>query len=126
MVIRLRRGGDIAPRWIDAVEAGLVAVCPVIEAELVRAAGSGTDRDRLRTQLRSLFGWHPTPDGVWRFVERVQDALVDLGLHKGPSIVDLLVAGTADAWGLTVLHVDNDFDSIARVAGIRATRADRT
>jgi predicted nucleic acid-binding protein len=125
MVIRLRRGRDVDRRWLDAVRAGLVGVCPVVEAELVRATASKADRDQLRSLLRSLFGWHPMPEDAWRFVERTQDDLVDLGQHKGPSIVDLLVAATADAWGLTVLHVDADFDTIARVAPIQVQRADK-
>jgi predicted nucleic acid-binding protein len=126
MIVRLRRGHDIAPRWVDAVKAGLVGVCPAVEAELARATASKADRDQLRAQLRSLFAWHPMPDSAWRFVENVQDSLVDLGQHKGPSVIDLLVAATADAWGLTVLHVDADFDTIARVTPLQATRADQT
>jgi predicted nucleic acid-binding protein len=125
MVVRLRRGQDIQPHWVDAVRAGLVGVCPVVEAELVRATASKADRDDLRSKLRLLFGWHPMPDNAWLFVERTQDALVDLGQQKGPSVVDLLVAATADAWGLTVLHVDADFDTIAKVAPIQVRRADR-
>jgi len=125
MVVRLRRGQDIEPRWVDAVRAGLVAVCPVVEAELVRATASKADRDQLRAQLRALFGWQPMPDDAWRFVARVQDGLVDLGQHKGPSVADLLVAATAEAWGLTVLHVDADFDAIARVVPIQVRRADK-
>jgi predicted nucleic acid-binding protein len=126
MIVRLRRGYDIAPRWVDAVKAGLVGVCPAVEAELARATTSKADRDQLRAQLRSLFAWHPMPDSAWRFVEHVQDSLVDLGQHKGPSVIDLLVAATADAWGLTVLHVDAAFDTIARVTPLQATRADQT
>jgi predicted nucleic acid-binding protein len=125
MVVRLRRGHDIQQRWVDAVRAGLVSVCPVVEAELIRATTSKADRDQLRRHLRALFGWHPMPDHAWRFVERTQDALVDLGQHKGPSVVDLLVAATAEAWGLTVLHVDADFETIARITSLRALRADR-
>jgi predicted nucleic acid-binding protein len=125
MVIRLRRGQDLQPRWVDAVRAGLVGVCPVVEAELVRACASGADRDLLRGHLRSLFGWHPMPDDAWQFVARTQDALVDLGQHKGPSVADLLVAATAEAWALTVLHVDMDFETIARVAPVRVQRADK-
>jgi predicted nucleic acid-binding protein len=125
MVIRLRRGRDVDERWLDAVRAGLVGVCPVVEAELIRATASKADRDQLRSLLRSLFGWHPMPEDAWRFVERTQDDLVDLGQHKGPSIVDLLVAATAEAWGLTVLHVDADFDTIAKVAPIQVQRADK-
>ena len=125
MVVRLRRGQDIQSRWLDAVRAGLVGICPVVEAELVRATASKADRDDLRGKLRVLFGWHPMPDNAWQFVDRTQDALVDLGQQKGPSVVDLLVAATADAWGLTVLHVDADFDTIAKVVPIQVRRADR-
>jgi len=125
MVVRLRRGQDINERWVDAVRAGLVDVCPVVEAELVRATAGKADRDLLRTNLRAVFGWQPMPDDAWRFVERTQDALTDLGQHKGPSVVDLLVAATAEARGLTVLHVDSDFDAIARVTAVQVARADR-
>ncbi len=126
MVVRLRRGQDIAPHWVDAVKAGLVGICPAVEAELTRATKSKADRDQLRSQLRTVFGWHPMPDDAWRFVEQVQGSLVDLGQHKGPSVVDLLVAATAEAWGLTILHVDADFDTIARVSALRVQRADHS
>ena len=125
VVVRLRRGGDVQPRWVEAVRAGMVGVCPAVEAELIRATAIRADRDRLRAMLRSLFGWHPMPDDAWRFVERTQDALVELGQHRGPSVVDLLVAATAEAWGLTILHVDADFDTIARVVDVHAIRADK-
>jgi hypothetical protein len=125
MIVRLRRGQALAPRWIDAVQAGLVGVCPAVEGELVRAVGSRSDRDQLRRTLRGLFAWHPMPDRVWRFVEHTQDGLIDVGRHRGPSVVDLLVAGTAQAWDLTVLHVDTDFETIATVTDLRTQRADR-
>jgi predicted nucleic acid-binding protein len=125
MVIRLRQGRDIAPRWVDAVQAGLVGVCPPVEAELMRAVASKADRDQLQTTLRALFAWHPMPDSAWRFVERTQNDLVNLGNHKGPSVVDLLIAATAQAWGLTVLHVDADFETIATVTNLHTRRADQ-
>src|SRR4030095_7589262 len=94
MVIRLRKGQDIAPRWVDAVQAGLVGVGPAVEAELVRAVAGKHDRDQLRQTLRSLFAWHPMPERAWQFVERTREDLVDTGKHKGPSVVDLLLAAT--------------------------------
>lgn len=124
-IVRLRRAGDVQPRWLDAIKAGLVGVCSVVEAELTRAVASKADHDLLRSQLQTLFTWHPMPDTSWRFVEQTQHELVSRGLHKGPSVVDLLVAATAEAWGLTVLHVDADFDTIARVTDIRARWADK-
>jgi predicted nucleic acid-binding protein len=124
-IVRLRRSREVAPRWLDAIKAGLVGVCPAVEAELTRSSASAADRDQLRDQLRTLFTWYPMPDTSWRFVERTQDDLITKGLHKGPSVVDLLVAATAQAWGLVVLHVDADFDTISRVADVQSLRADR-
>ena len=69
MIVRLRRGQDIEPRWVDAVQAGLVGICPAVESELIRAVGSKADRDQLRRTLRALFTWHPMPERIWRFVE---------------------------------------------------------
>ncbi len=125
LVLGLNKAGGVAPQWVDAVRAGLVGICPVVEAELIPTVLTAADRNLLRRHLRSLFGWHPMPDSAWRFVQRVQDRLVDLGLHRGPSIVDLLVAATADAAHLIVLHMDTHFDTIAGVTGLRVQRADR-
>jgi len=43
----------------------------------------------------------------------VQVMLAERGQHRAPSIPDLLIAATAELTGLTVLHVDKDFDLIA-------------
>ncbi len=47
----------------------------------------------------------------------VQALLEDLGRHRAPSVPDLIVAATAELAGLTVLHVDKDFDLIAEITG---------
>jgi predicted nucleic acid-binding protein len=57
-----------------------------------------------------------TPSVEDRAVE-VQLLLADQGRHRAPSIPDLLVAATAELAGLTVLHVDKDFELIAEVTG---------
>jgi hypothetical protein len=125
MVVRLRRDREIVPHWVNAVRAGLVAVCPAVEAELIRNIASPHDGDLLREYLPTVFTWRPMPDGVWQDVAQLQDDLLDASQHRGPSVVDLLVAATAQAWRLTVLHVDNDFETISRVTGLRTQRADQ-
>ncbi|MFD6416889.1 PIN domain-containing protein [Streptomyces sp. NPDC060194] len=50
-------------------------------------------------------------------MEELQEALTEKGLHRSASIADLIVAVTADAHGLTVLHYDDDFETIAKVTG---------
>jgi predicted nucleic acid-binding protein len=43
--------------------------------------------------------------------------LADRGQHRAPSIPDLIIAATAELAGLTILHLDKDFDVIAAVTG---------
>lgn len=47
----------------------------------------------------------------------VQALLADRGRHRAPAVPDLLIAATAELAGLTVLHVDKDFDLIASTTG---------
>jgi len=44
-------------------------------------------------------------------------SLADRGQHRAPSIPDLLIAATAELSGLTVLHLDKDFEVIAEITG---------
>jgi len=43
--------------------------------------------------------------------------LADRGQHRAPSLPDLIIAATAELAGLTVLHLDKDFDLIAEITG---------
>jgi predicted nucleic acid-binding protein len=47
----------------------------------------------------------------------VQALLAERGLHRAPSVPDLLIAANAELTGATMLHVDTDFDLIASVTG---------
>lgn len=47
----------------------------------------------------------------------VQRELTEKGRHRSAGAVDLLVAATAELQGLTVLHYDDDFETIASVTG---------
>ncbi len=43
--------------------------------------------------------------------------LADRGQHRAPSIPDLIIAATAELAGLTILHLDKDFEIIAGITG---------
>lgn len=47
----------------------------------------------------------------------VQQLLADRGHHRAPGAPDLLIAATAEKAGLTVLHVDKDFELICEITG---------
>jgi hypothetical protein len=57
-----------------------------------------------------------TPAIEDRAVE-VLTLLADRGHHRAPSLPDLIIAATAELAGLTVLHLDKDFEVIAEVTG---------
>ena len=57
----------------------------------------------------------PVPKDAWRWVDAAQYKLTLKSQHRGPGPIELLVAATAVHHGLTVLHVDNDFVTIASV-----------
>ena len=66
--------------------------------------------------LRSMPVEYFTPAIEDRAIE-VQAILADRGLHRAPSIPDLLIAAAAELAQLTVLNVDKDFELIAQVTG---------
>jgi len=56
------------------------------------------------------------------WLAEVLTLLADRGQHRAPSIPDLIIAATAELAGLTVLHLDKDFDLITEITGQAAER----
>ena len=119
-LIRILRDEAVKARWEQQITAGTIAVCPIVELEVLYTARSKTDRDELLELLRAAFAWVVVPDRTFDRAAEVQAALTDLGAHRSAGAVDLLIAATAELHGLTLLHYDGDFDQIVRVTGQRA------
>jgi predicted nucleic acid-binding protein len=107
-----------AARWANRIERGRVHITTLTRLEVGYSAKTGAD-------LRA--GWRQPPLSVMpvqyltpviedRSVE-VLTLLADRGHHRGPSIPDLLLAATAELAGLTILHLDKDFELIADITG---------
>lgn len=111
--------------WRNRIERGLVRISTLTRLEIGYSAQSGdvARRQFAESPLAAMPVEYLTPKIEDRALE-VQILLADKGLHRGPSIPDLLIAATAELAGLTVLHVDKDFDTIASVTGQRAVRLD--
>jgi predicted nucleic acid-binding protein len=114
-LVRLADSPD-AQMWANRIERGLVRISTVTRLEVGYSA-------RTAAQARSLFRTPPVsampveyliPAIEDRALE-VQLALASKGKHRAPSIPDLIVAATAELAGLTVLHLDKDFDLIADI-----------
>ena len=109
----LRRQVD--ERWVRNGDHGLVAICPPVESELMTGLRGELDYTPFTMELRNFFTWIPALDDPWPQVLSVQRDLVKIGHHRGPSTMDILIALTARRHGLTLVHVDGDFASIAKV-----------
>lgn len=116
-LVRLAASSD-AQEWVGRIERGLVRITTVTRLEIGYSARSAAD---LRAGLRAppvsaMPVEYLTPAIEDRAVE-VLSLLADRGQHRAPSIPDLIIAATAELAGLTVLHVDKDFEVIADVTG---------
>jgi predicted nucleic acid-binding protein len=84
--------------------------------ELLYSARSDKDRKLVQERL-AQFTWCPMPEGIYRRARVVQEHLTAKGEHRSAGPVDLLLAATAEESGLTLLHFDRDFETIARTTG---------
>ena len=114
---RLASSPDAA-EWAERVERGLVRIATVTRLEVGYSARSGPE---LRAGLRqppmsSMPVEYLTPAIEDRAVE-VLALLADRSQRRAPSLPDLIIAATAELAGLTVLHLDKDFEVIAAVTG---------
>jgi predicted nucleic acid-binding protein len=116
-LVRLAASPD-AVEWARRIERGLVRITTVTRLEVGYCARSGPDL-RVGLQqppLSSMPVEYLTPAIEDRAVE-ILTLLADRGQHRAPSVPDLIIAATAELAGLTVLHLDKDFDVIAEITG---------
>ena len=116
-LVRLAVSPDAA-EWASRITRGLVRISTVTRLEVGFSARSASDLRQSRSEppLSTMPTEYLTPTIEDRAVE-VQQALAGIGHHRAASIPDLLIAATAELTGLTVLHVDKDFDLIAEITG---------
>lgn len=116
-LVRLGDSPDAA-QWAQRIQRGLVRITTVTRLEVGYSARSGQD-------VRSMFA-HPMLSAmpVEYLTPAIEDRAVDIqlllasqGQHRAPSIPDLIIAAAAELAGLTVLHLDKDFDLIAGFTG---------
>lgn len=92
----------------------LVGICGVTELEMLFSARNIQERSRMKEQLAASLDRVDTPQDIWDQAAEIQEALTEQAQHRSASIPDLIVAATARARGLEILHYDRDFDIIAR------------
>ncbi|MER5306310.1 PIN domain nuclease [Streptomyces sp. NPDC002773] len=115
--VRIIARKHVQDEWRKFAAEGVIGLCDLTELEILYSAQSANDRLVKEDLLAKLFNWTAVPDGVYSRARRVQHMLTNQGEHRSAGPVDLLVAASAELSGLTLLHYDRDFDTIARVTG---------
>jgi hypothetical protein len=93
-----------------------VAVCVPVLLELLYSAGSRAQYRTLAADLGRMPMLDVTPSTQALALE-TQAKLAERSQHRGATPTDLVVAATAEAHRVTLLHYDRHFDAIARVTG---------
>lgn len=116
-LVRLARIEDDG-EWDRRIERGLVHIATVTLLEVGYSARSADDHEMaLSTPPVTLMPVeYLTPAAEDRAVQ-VQRLLAARGLHRAPSVPDLIIAAIAERSRLTILHTDKDFDLVAEVTG---------
>ena len=116
--VRAPGSASYAEQWAQRIERGLVRIATVTRLEVGYSARSAKDARSMLAHppLSAMPVQYLTPATEERAVE-VQLLLAGQGQHRAPSLPDVLIAATAELAGLTVLHLDKDFELIAGITG---------
>jgi predicted nucleic acid-binding protein len=121
-LVRLGDSPD-SEEWASRIERGLVRITTVTRLEIGYSARSAA-------QARMAFSTPPiSAMPVEYLMPAIEDRALEVqlmlagkGHHRAPSIPDLLIAATAELAGLSVLHLDKDFDLIGKLTGQASER----
>ena len=94
---------------------GQTATCPIVDLEVLYSARSFGHYEEVRSERMALTSFPMTEQIAVRALE-VQGGLARHGHHR-VSLPDLLIAATAEANDVAVMHYDADYDRIAQVTG---------
>ena len=107
---------SVRRRLAPVIEAGEAASCAVVDLEVLYSARTYDDYVETRRRRDLAYDQIPLTEDAFHRAIDVQQELARSGHHRLP-IPDLIIAAAAERASLTVLHYDNDFDTIAGVTG---------
>ena len=106
----------VAAAIAPLIAEGRVALCAPVAFELGFVARNAADHRAIMSRI-DAFESVPTTEGDHRRALELQQLLADRGRHRALSLVDALVAATAESRSLTILHHDADFELVSEVTG---------
>lgn len=98
------------------LESGQAATCSIIDLEILFSARNAGEHGEIRHRRELAYTRVSLTEDIFQRAIEIQGQLAIRGQHRIP-IPDLVIAASAEAAGLTVLHYDADFERIAEVTG---------
>lgn len=117
-----RRRQPAIREWFEAgILEGEIWLCDMIALELLHSASTPEIYAALRTDLDAM-PWLHMDRKDWDRALEVQGLLAARGnqLHRSVQYADLLIAASAERYGMPLVHYDQDYDTIAGVTGQQA------
>lgn len=93
------------------------ALCGVVELEILYAARDPADMVERQREMAEIFAHVDTIEADFTRAKELMRELAARGKHRAAGVADLLIASCAGRAGLTLLHYDSDFDTIAGITG---------
>ncbi|HEY2575073.1 MAG TPA: PIN domain-containing protein [Streptosporangiaceae bacterium] len=115
-LVRLLSNPGLQKVWYEAVDAEAIGSCYPQRAEFLYSARSASEYDEITEMFGELYPDVSVPKNAGRWIATVQHNMARAGEHRSASAVDLIIAATAAHHGLTVLHDDADYRTVARHA----------
>jgi predicted nucleic acid-binding protein len=97
------------------LDQGHLAICGIVELEVLLSARNGTEHDRIRARLAATGAHEAIAEEDFQRAIAVQGLLAHRGQHRGVKIPDLVTAAVGERLRLCVLHYDSDYDRIGDV-----------
>jgi predicted nucleic acid-binding protein len=117
-LIEAARRPGLAGVLADALADDKVALTEPILIEYLNGARSLEEYDLFDSRLRAAHILETTP-ADWRRALSVHRSLAALGSghQRSVRLVDLIIAAVAERFGYGLIHVDEDYDRIAKITG---------
>ena len=115
-LVRLLGAPGLQSAWYEAIDAEAIGSCYPQRTEFLYAARTASEYDEIAEMFGDLYPDVSVPKNAGRWIAAVQYHMARAGEHRGASAVDLIIAATAAHHGLTVLHDDADYRTVARHA----------
>lgn len=100
--------------WYDAIDGAAIGSCYPQRTEFLYSARDASEYDEIAEMFADLYPDVTVPKNAGRWIASVQRQMARAGEHRSASAVDLIIAATAAHHGLTVLHDDSDYRTLAR------------